>query len=106
INPANVTDLSDSKQNVSVDKGTRSPLTHEFTVSYGANLFNGRGYGEVSYVGRVTGSPIEDFQTIADGSTDIVIRGVSAGRFTNVVFRNSNEAHRQYGELVCQSHYR
>jgi len=106
ITPANVTDLSDSKQNVFVDKGTKSPLTHEFTVSYGANLFNGRGYGEVSYVGRVTGSLIEDFQTIADGSTNIVISGVNAGRFTNVVFRNSDEAHREYQGLVFQSRYR
>jgi hypothetical protein len=106
VNAANVTYLNDPKQNAFMDTGTRSPLTHEFTVSYGANLFSGRGYGEVSYVGRVTHSLIEDFQTIADGFSRVVISGVDAGMFTNSVYRNSDEAHRQYQGLVFQSRYR
>jgi carboxypeptidase family protein/TonB-dependent receptor-like protein len=106
ITAANVIFLSDAKQNVFVDPGMKSPLTHEFSLSYGANLLNGRGYGEVSYVGRVTHSIIEDFQTIGGGFTNVVVAGVNAGKFTNIVYQNTNLANRQYQGLVFQSRYR
>jgi outer membrane receptor protein involved in Fe transport len=44
INPQN-TSVSDPTKNVFMAPGTKSPLTHEFTLSYGANLLKGRGYG-------------------------------------------------------------
>lgn len=105
INSANAS-VSDPTKNVFVAPGTKSPLTHEFSVSYGANLWNGRGYGEVSYVARSTHGLIEDFQTIPDGSTDVVVNGISAGTFANVVYRNTDLAHRKYQGLVFQSRYR
>ena len=86
---ANQGDYVDQDQNVFVDQGMKSPLTHEFSVSYGANLLNGRGYGEVSYVARVTHSIIEDFQTIGGGFTNVVVAGVNAGKFTNIVYQNT-----------------
>jgi Carboxypeptidase regulatory-like domain/Invasin, domain 3 len=106
ITQANVTLLSDAKQNVLVDQGMHTPLVHEWSVSYGATLFKNRGYGEVSYIGRVTHSLIEDFQTIPGGVTDVNVNGVSAGDFTNVVYGNSDIAKRNYHGLVFQSRYR
>jgi hypothetical protein len=96
----------DATQNVFIRPGTKSPLTHEFSVSYGENLFGGRGYAEMSYVGRKTTSLIEDFMTRQSGSTNTTVNGVSAGTFTNVVFGNSDDAKRQYHGLVFQSRYR
>ena len=47
----------------------KSALVHEFTTSYGTNIGSGKGYAEVAYVFRKTTSMIEDFLTIADGTT-------------------------------------
>jgi hypothetical protein len=101
---SNVTLLSDPTQNVFVERGTKSPLTHEFTASYGVN--GRRGYGEVSYVARSTGSLIEDVQDRTTGVTDVVVNGIDAGAFTNIVYRNSDEAFRAYQGLVFQGRYR
>ena len=38
------------RRRTSFDRGMTSPLTHEFTLSFGENLFGNRGYGEVTYV--------------------------------------------------------
>ena len=83
----------------------QSPLTHETTVSYGVTFGKDKGYGEVSYVARKTGSLIETFSTIADGSTHVVANGVDAGVFSNVVYRNTDIAHREYHGLVFQSRF-
>ena len=96
----------DATQNVFVSAGTKSPLTHEFSLSYGSNLFDGRGYAEVSYVGRTTGSLLDDFVDRTTGTTNAMVKGVSAGTFTNIVFENTDAAHRQYQGLVFQSRYR
>jgi len=106
LTPANVTLLNDPTQNVFIDRDTKSPLTDEVSVSYGANLGRGRGYAEVSYVARRTRSLIEDFQTLADGTTDVVVNGIQAGEFSNVVYRNTDAAHRQYQGMVFQARYR
>ena len=86
--------------------GTKSPLTHEFTLSYGANLLKGRGYGEVTYVARVTHDLIEDFQTLQGGFTNVVVNGVPAGEFTNIIYQNTDLANRQYQALAFQARYR
>jgi hypothetical protein len=106
LTAANVTFLSDAAQNVFVDPGTKSALTHEFTATYGVSLARGHGYGEVSFVARETRSLIEDFQTIDDGFSDVIVNGIDAGRFTNVAFRNSDLAHREYRGMVFQARYR
>jgi hypothetical protein len=112
LNPANYpiapgnARVVDATQNVSVAAGTRSPLTHEFSLSFGEDLFNNRGYAEVAYVARVTHGLIDDFLTLDNGSTNVTVNGVSAGTFTNIVFANTDEAHRQYQGLVFQSRYR
>jgi outer membrane receptor for ferrienterochelin and colicin len=96
---------SDPLQNVFITPGMKSPLVHEFSASYGSNLFKQKGYAEVSYVYRKTTSLIEDFQTVAGGSTDVVVQGVDAGRFTNINFQNTNLDDRQYQGMVFQGRY-
>ena len=97
--------LQDPLQNVIMTPGMKSPLIHEFSASFGSNLFNRRGFGEVSYVFRKTTSLIEDFQTVAGGFTDVIVQGVNAGTFTNVVYDNSDQAHRTYDGMVFQGRY-
>ena len=98
--------VSDGTQNVQIVDDFQSPLTHEFTTSYGLNLGGGRGYAEVSYAYRKTTGLIEDFATLASGVTEVTVNGVSAGRFTNRVYRNTDEAHREFQGMVFQSRYR
>jgi outer membrane receptor protein involved in Fe transport len=103
---ANNTSVSDPLQNVKVEDGMKSALVHEFSTSYGANMFSGRGFGEVSYVFRKTTSMIEDFQDKTTGVTNVKVLGVSAGTFTNILYRNTDLANREYQGLVFQSRYR
>jgi hypothetical protein len=98
--------VSDPIENVFMAPGTKSPLTHEFTLSYGANVLNGRGYGEVTYVARVTHDLIQSFITTQTGSTNIVLDGVSAGTFANTVYENTDLANREYQAVEFQSRYR
>jgi hypothetical protein len=89
--------------NVFMDPNLHSPLTHEESVSYGVSFGRQRGYGEVSYVARQTHGLIEDFITLADGSTHVVGNGVDAGILSNIVYRNSDLAHREYQGMIFQS---
>jgi hypothetical protein len=91
--------------NVFTDPSMKSPLVHEFTASYGANINNGKGYAEASFIARKTTNMIEDHITRADGTTDVVVAGVNAGTVSNVVYRNTTEAHREYRAAVFQSRY-
>lgn len=97
---------TDPTANVFMDSDLRSPLLHEFTVSYGANLGSGRGFGELAYVYRRTTDLIEDFLTTTTGSTRVIAAGVDAGLATNVLYRNTDLARREYQGLVFQSRYR
>ena len=92
--------------NVFMDPNLRSALVHEFTASYGAALFSGRGFAEAAYVYRKTTDMIDDFFTVADGTTHVQERGVDVGVFQNRVFRNADAARREYQGLVFQSRVR
>jgi hypothetical protein len=91
--------------NVFTDPSMKSPLVHEFSTSYGANIANGKGYAEVAYVFRKTTSMIEDFITRADGTTVVQAFGINAGEVSNQVYRNTPDAHRQYQGMVFQGRY-
>ena len=39
---------------------------------------------------------VEDFITIADGTTHVVFNGIDAGTVSNVVYRNTDDAWREY----------
>ena len=100
--------VSDPMQNVFIEDGMKSPLVHEFSTSYGATFSSGRGYAEVSYIFRKTTNLIEDFSDLTTGTTDVVVAGVNAGEFTNILFKNvdTSVANRQYQAMVFQSRYR
>jgi hypothetical protein len=91
--------------NVSLAENIKTPVVKEFSASYGANVFNGRGYAEATYVHRDTSSILEDFITLENGATTIVKNGIDFGTFTNIVWRNSDEAFRQYRGFLFQSRY-
>jgi hypothetical protein len=82
--------------NVFVDEKTKTPLTHEFSTSFARTIGDGLGFAEVSYVFRRTGNMVEDFITIADGTTDVVINGIAAGEVSNVAYRNGDVGWREY----------
>jgi len=92
--------------NIFQDEDLRTPVTHEFTTSYGATLGGDRGYAEASYVFRRTTNMIESFTTIPDGTTRVTLSGLDLGLVSNVVYRNTDEAKREYQALVFQSRYR
>jgi hypothetical protein len=92
--------------NVFMAPGLKTPVVREFTTSYGENLRGGRGYAEAAYIHRRTVDLIEDVQTVDGGFTNVSLNGLSVGRFTNVVYQNSDAAHRVYDALVFQSRYR
>ena len=97
--------VTDPTQNVFMTRGTKSPLTHEFSLSYGENLFDGRGYAEVTYVGRMTNGLLDDFLTLDDGPRTSRSTASAPGRS-----RTSSSEHGrgapQYQGLVFQSRYR
>jgi hypothetical protein len=93
--------------NIFVDEGLKSQLTHEFTTSYGITMgTNGRGYAEATYVFRKTNNLIEDFTTRADGTTSVVLEGLDLGVVSNVVYRNTDVANREYQAMIFQGRYR
>jgi len=107
INSSNAT-VVDPTQNIIMDPNLRSPLVHEFSLSYGTRLFGTRGYGEVSYIARATHDLIEDYQTLQTGVTNVTVNGISAGTFTNRLYTNApnDQVYRKYQGLVFQSRYR
>ena len=92
--------------NVFMAPNLTSALVHEFTTSYGVALLAGRGFAEAAYVYRKTTHMIDDFFTVADGTTHVVAYGVDVGVFQNRVFRNADAARREYQGLVFQSRVR
>jgi hypothetical protein len=86
--------------NVKFASGVHSPLTKEVTLSAGAAP-NGRLSGQVTYVHRRTGDLIEDFVSLANGTTHVVQPGVDL-TLTNRVFRNSDIPKREYDGMVFQ----
>jgi outer membrane receptor protein involved in Fe transport len=106
IIPSNIERVEVPLANVFVDQKLTTPLTHEFSASLGRSFNRGLGFAEASFVFRRTGNMVEDFITIADGTTDVVTNGISAGRVSNVVYRNTDELWREYQAMVLQSRYR
>jgi hypothetical protein len=84
----------------------KSPLTHEFTTSFGRGFRGNRGHAEATYIYRRTTNMIEDFITVAGGTTPIVLQGVDLGELPNVVYDNTDLARREYQALEFQSRYR
>ena len=89
--------------NVFFEEGLSAPVSREFTASLGSQL--GAGFLKGTFVHRKMDNFVEDFSTLAEGSTTIVRDGVDYGTFTNVLFRNSDEPVRDYMALQFLGRY-
>jgi hypothetical protein len=107
FNPANYRTVLGQfpTRNVFFEDGLQSPTSKEFSASYGVDLFSGRGYLESTYVHRDVDNIIEDFIDIRNGTTPVVVNGFDVGTFTNIVYRNTNLAWRQYDGMLFQGRY-
>jgi len=108
--------------NVIMDPSLKSPLTHEFTLSYGSSILSGRGYFDATYVARIMRDFVEDIQDTTTGITHVFVSNTdpAAGTpstdpnspaFTNRVFKNINsykgtDLQRDYQSLEFQARYR
>ena len=107
IDPANIVlPIEIRTQNVRVNEGMKTPLTHEFTTSFGRGFAGNRGHAEATYIYRKTTNMIDDFITVDGGTTEIVLQGVSLGELPNVVYDNTDLGRREYQALEFQSRYR
>ena len=105
LNPANyeVIDGEFPLANVFVAPNLSSPITREFTASLGAAL--GRGYVKGTFVDRDVNNVVEDFITLAGGSTTVTQDGIDFGTFSNVNYDNSDIPERRYQALQFQGRY-
>ena len=92
-------------QNIFFDDDLQAPRTKEFTVS-GGGAIGRRGYGKLTYINRRASDFVEDFITVAGGSTTVGRDGVPFGTFSNVVYRNTDALERNYDGLEFQGRYR
>jgi hypothetical protein len=90
--------------NVFFEKGLSSPLTTEWTLSAGARLGND-GNVAVTFVDRKTKGFVEDFITMDNGTTHVVIDGVDYGTYDNIVYRNNDTPRREYQAIELQGRY-
>lgn len=90
--------------NVSFEDRLSSPVNREMTVSIGRKL--GRGYAKATFVRRQLTGIVEDFIDLSTGSTSVVRNGEEYGPFVNSVYRNTDEAKRDYRALILQANYR
>jgi hypothetical protein len=93
--------------NIFFEDGLSSPITREFTVSAGQDLW-GRGSAKVTFTSRDYYNFVEDFITdpSESGKIDVVYEGVNYGTFDKVMYRNSDEPQREYRGLLFQANYR
>jgi outer membrane receptor for ferrienterochelin and colicin len=95
--------------NVFVDEDLKTPLVHEFTLSFG-NTIGNRGFGEISYVWRKTTSMVEDVIRAGD-TTDVILNvsggpSLNLGTVSNIRYENSDIPRREYQAMIFQTRYR
>ncbi len=90
--------------NVFFADNLQSPLTREFTAALSRELGHS-GWARATYVKRHATHFVEDFITIADGTTTISRNGVNLGAFDNAVYRNTDLPKRDYQALQFESGY-
>lgn len=89
--------------NVFFAPGLSSPVTREFTASFGTAI--ARGFAKVTFVDRDVTNFVEDFVTLEGGETTIINNGNNFGTYPNVNYRNSDVPERRYQGLVFQGRY-
>ena len=91
--------------NVSLAAGLSPPITEEVTVSFGSAL-GLRGHSQATYVRRQTRNIIEDFIDVNNGATEVFRDGLDFGRFTNIVYANTDLGSRDYQALVLEAQFK
>jgi len=82
-----------------------SPLTTEYTLGAG-RTFGARSYAKVVFVQRKTSNFIEEFVTLANGKTPIVVDGATLGQLDNILYDNSDDMKREYQALQFMGEHR
>ena len=95
----------DGTQNIFVDPNLSSPTVDEITLSAGMELKRG-GFLKLVYTDREYNDFVEDFIDQTTGQTEVIVQGVSAGTFSNTVYRNSNASSRNYQGIQLIGRYR
>jgi hypothetical protein len=90
--------------NVFFDDGIKSPLTKEFTASVGSQIST-RGYVKATFSQRSMGNFVEDYIERANGITNVTLDGVNFGNFDNSLYRNSDDAVRDYAAMQFVGRY-
>jgi hypothetical protein len=90
--------------NVFVGKNLHSPVANEWSLSGGMALPKS-GWAKATFTNRYYSDFIQGFINIADGCTNVSLKGVNVGCVDNQVFRNTNGPKRKYQALELQSHY-
>ncbi|HVZ20454.1 MAG TPA: hypothetical protein VG871_05305, partial [Vicinamibacterales bacterium] len=91
--------------NVFFDPNLKSPITREFSAAIGRDFGHGA-WARGRYVHRRSTDFVEDYITIAEGTTRIVRNGVDFGTFDNAVYRNSDVPVRAYDAVDAQGAWR
>jgi hypothetical protein len=107
LDPANYLTLAGRfpTSNVSVDSALQSPLVRELTASYAVEPGGGRGFVQAAYVWRDWRRFVDDFVSIANGTTHVIKSGFDVGTFTNVAYRNADEATHTYSAIELFGRY-
>jgi carboxypeptidase family protein len=88
--------------NIFFASNLKSPTTHEATLAVGRDFGKGA-WARARYVRRRATDFVEDFITMANGTTTVVQNGINFGTFDNSVYRNSDIPVRQYDAIDVQS---
>lgn len=91
--------------NLFFEDDIQSPVVDEISLSFGFQLPKG-GWGKLTYVDRSTSDFVDDFISVDQGCTDVVVQGIAVGCFDNVVYRNTSGPQREYQGLQFQGQYR
>jgi hypothetical protein len=91
--------------NVFFAPNVSSPVTKEYTFSAGAQLPHA-GFVKAVYTHRHITNFLEDFVSLATGTTTVIQNGVNFGTFQNTDFQNSDFPTRIYSALTLQAEYK
>ena len=94
FNPANYDTVLGQfpTENVFFEDGLSSPISKEFTASYGVDLMNGTRVRSRPPTSGAMSAIIEDFIDIENGTTTVVVDGFEVGTFTNIVVSEHRRA--------------
>ena len=95
----------DSRANVFFEEDISAAKVSEYTVSVGRALPRG-GFAKLSYIDRASDEFLDDFITLDQGCSQVVVEGLDIGCFDNIVYRNTSGPFRDYQGLELQAQYR